>query len=102
MVQASGEDVRKEISPQQIISQLLQQFSISGIILSSKSLPTAAERLHWLLKVQIVSDSTAGHSAPFYLGVADLQYEYNAWSAKALGAYICYPEAGKMNTVYWK
>jgi hypothetical protein len=37
---------------------------------------------------------------PIYLGEADLQYEYNAWSVKTLGVYISYPEAGKMNTVY--
>jgi hypothetical protein len=37
---------------------------------------------------------------PIYLGEADLQYENNAFSAKALGTYISYPDAGKMNTVY--
>jgi hypothetical protein len=37
---------------------------------------------------------------PIYLGEADVQYEYNAFSAKALGTYISYPDAGKMNTVY--
>ena len=37
---------------------------------------------------------------PIYLGEADVQYEYNACSAKALGVYISYPDAGKMNTVY--
>jgi hypothetical protein len=37
---------------------------------------------------------------PIYLVEADAQYENNAWSAKALGVYISYPDAGRMNTVY--
>jgi hypothetical protein len=29
-----------------------------------------------------------------------VQFEQNAWSGKALGTYISYPDAGKINTVY--
>lgn len=44
--------------------------------------------------------NSGAFGTPIYLGEADMQYEYNAWTAKALGVYISYPEAGKMNTVY--
>ncbi len=44
--------------------------------------------------------NSGAFGTPIYLGEADAQYEYNAWSAKALGVYISYPDAGKMNTVY--
>src|SRR5664279_1456846 len=44
--------------------------------------------------------NSGAFGTPLYLGEADLQYEHNAWSAKALGSYIAYPDAGKMNTVY--
>ncbi len=44
--------------------------------------------------------NSGAFGTPLYLGEADAQYEYNAWSAKALGVYISYPDAGKMNTVY--
>jgi hypothetical protein len=44
--------------------------------------------------------NSGAFGTPIYLGEADLQYEHNAWSAKALGSYIAYPDAGKMNTVY--
>ncbi len=44
--------------------------------------------------------NSGAFGTPLYLGEADVQYEYNAWSAKALGVYIAYPDAGKMNTVY--
>jgi hypothetical protein len=44
--------------------------------------------------------NSGAFGTPIYLGEADFQYEYNAWSAKALGVYIAYPDAGKMNTVY--
>jgi hypothetical protein len=44
--------------------------------------------------------NSGAFGTPIYLGEADVQYEYNAWSAKALGVYISYPDAGKMNTVY--
>src|ERR1700676_2162025 len=37
---------------------------------------------------------------PIYLGEADAQYESSAWSGKALGVYLRYPDAGRMNTVY--
>jgi hypothetical protein len=44
--------------------------------------------------------NSGAFGTPIYLGEADVQYEYNAFSAKALGVYISYPDAGKMNTVY--
>ena len=44
--------------------------------------------------------NSGAFGTPIYLGEADAQYEYNAWSGKALGVYISYPDAGKMNTVY--
>jgi hypothetical protein len=44
--------------------------------------------------------NSGAFGTPIYLGEADVQYENNAWSAKALGVYIAYPDAGKMNTVY--
>jgi hypothetical protein len=44
--------------------------------------------------------NSGAFGTPLYLGEADLQFEKNAWSAKALGSYIAYPDAGKMNTVY--
>ena len=44
--------------------------------------------------------NSGAFGTPIYLGEADAQYEYNAWTAKALGVYISYPDAGKMNTVY--
>jgi hypothetical protein len=44
--------------------------------------------------------NSGAFGTPLYLGEADVQYEKNAFSAKALGVYIAYPDAGKMNTVY--
>jgi hypothetical protein len=44
--------------------------------------------------------NSGAFGTPIYLGEADVQFEQNAWSAKALGTYISYPDAGKMNTVY--
>ena len=44
--------------------------------------------------------NSGAFGTPLYLGEADVQYEYNAWSGKALAVYIAYPDAGKMNTVY--
>jgi hypothetical protein len=44
--------------------------------------------------------NSGAFGTPLYLVEADAQYEYNAWSGKALGVYISYPDAGKMNTVY--
>src|SRR5450432_45714 len=44
--------------------------------------------------------NSGAFGTPIYLGEADVQYEQNAWSGKALGTYISYPDAGKMNTVY--
>jgi hypothetical protein len=44
--------------------------------------------------------NSGAFGTPIYLGEADAQYENNAWSVKALGAYIHYPDAGKMNSVY--
>jgi hypothetical protein len=44
--------------------------------------------------------NSGAFGTPIYLGEADIQYEQNAWSGKALGTFISYPGAGKMNTVY--
>ena len=44
--------------------------------------------------------NSGAFGTPLYLGEADVQFEKNAWSAKALGTYIAYPDAGKMNTIY--
>jgi hypothetical protein len=44
--------------------------------------------------------NSGAFGTPLYLGEADVQYEYNAWSGKALAVYIAYPDAGQMNTVY--
>lgn len=44
--------------------------------------------------------NSGAFGTPIYLAEGDAQYEYNAWTAKALGVYISYPDAGKMNTVY--
>jgi hypothetical protein len=44
--------------------------------------------------------NSGAFGTPIYLGEADLQYESNGISFKALGVYISYPDAGKMNTVY--
>jgi len=44
--------------------------------------------------------NSGAFGTPLYLGEADVQFDKNAFSAKALGVYIAYPDAGKMNTVY--
>jgi hypothetical protein len=44
--------------------------------------------------------NSGAFGTPLYLAEADAQYEFNAWTGKALGVYIGYPDAGKMNTVY--
>lgn len=44
--------------------------------------------------------NSGAFGTPIYLGEADVQFEQNAWTGKALGTYISYPDAGKMNTVY--
>ena len=44
--------------------------------------------------------NSGAFGTPIYLGEADVQFEQNAWLGKALGTYISYPDAGKMNTVY--
>ena len=44
--------------------------------------------------------NSGAFGTPLYLGEADVQFEKNEWSAKALGTYIAYPDAGKMNTIY--
>ena len=46
--------------------------------------------------------NSGAFGTPIYLGEADAQYEYNAWSAKVLGVYISYPEAGKDEYRIWK
>lgn len=39
---------------------------------------------------------------PLYLGEADVQYAKNGFSAKALGTFISYPDADKVNVAYAK
>ena len=39
---------------------------------------------------------------PLYLGEADVQYAKNGISAKALGAYVAYPDADRVNVAYAK
>jgi hypothetical protein len=39
---------------------------------------------------------------PLYLGEADVQFAKNGVSAKALGAYVAYPDADKINVAYAK
>lgn len=39
---------------------------------------------------------------PLYLGEADIQYAKNGISAKALGIYVAYPDADKINVAYAK
>ena len=39
---------------------------------------------------------------PLYLGEADVQYARSGVSAKALGAYVAYPDADKLNVAYAK
>lgn len=39
---------------------------------------------------------------PLYLGEADVQFAKNGVSAKALGAYVAYPDADKVNVAYAK
>lgn len=50
------------------------------------------------------ADSLSLNSGAFgttlYLGEADAQYSKNGFSAKAIFAYIYYPDAGKVNTAY--
>ena len=46
--------------------------------------------------------NSGGFGTPLYLGEADIQYARNGFSAKLLGSYIAYPEAGKVNTAYAK
>ncbi|HWB27943.1 MAG TPA: hypothetical protein VG738_20865 [Chitinophagaceae bacterium] len=46
--------------------------------------------------------NSGAFGTPVYLGEADIQYNHGAFSAKALGTYISYPEADKINTAYAK
>lgn len=39
---------------------------------------------------------------PLYLGEADIQYARNGFSGKALGVYVAYPDAEKVNVAYAK
>ncbi len=52
------------------------------------------------------ADSLGLNSGAFgttlYMGEADVQYNHNAFSAKALATYISYPDAEKVNTAYAK
>ncbi len=44
--------------------------------------------------------NSGGFGTPIYLSEADVQYANAGFSFKALGAYINYPEAGKINSAY--
>jgi hypothetical protein len=46
--------------------------------------------------------NSGAFGSPIYLGEADLQYSRNGVSAKALGVYISYPDAGKINNRFGK
>ncbi|MDQ6761581.1 MAG: hypothetical protein M3015_03015 [Bacteroidota bacterium] len=46
--------------------------------------------------------NSGGFGTPLYLGEADVQYDNSGFSFKALGAYINYPGAGKINSAYAK
>jgi hypothetical protein len=39
-------------------------------------------------------------AAPIYLGEADIQYSLGGFTAKILGTYVSYPNAGEINRVY--
>jgi hypothetical protein len=44
--------------------------------------------------------NSGAFGTPVYLGEADLQYAQNGISIKALGTYVSYPEADKINSAY--
>ena len=46
--------------------------------------------------------NSGAFGSPIYLGEADLQYNRDGFSAKALGVYISYPDAGKINNRFGK
>lgn len=46
--------------------------------------------------------NSGAFGTPVYLGEADVQYAKNGFSAKALGAYVAYPDADKVNAAYAK
>jgi hypothetical protein len=46
--------------------------------------------------------NSGAFGTPLYLGEADIQYAHNGISIKALGTYIDYPEANKINSAYAK
>jgi hypothetical protein len=46
--------------------------------------------------------NSGAFGSPIYLGEADLQYSNKGISAKALGVYIGYPDAGKINNRFGK
>ena len=46
--------------------------------------------------------NNGGFGTPLYLGEADIQFARNGVSAKALGVYVAYPGADRVNTAYGK
>ncbi len=46
--------------------------------------------------------NSGAFGTPIFLGEADVQYNHNAFSAKALVTYISYPDVDKVNTAYAK
>ena len=49
-----------------------------------------------------LSLNSGAFGTPLYLGEANVQYARNGISAKVLGTYIRYPQAGKINSAYAK
>ncbi len=49
-----------------------------------------------------LSLNSGAFGTPLYLGEADVQYAHGGFSAKALGAYIWYPDAYKISYTYGK
>ncbi len=46
--------------------------------------------------------NSGAFGTPLYLGEGNMQYSRNGFAAKAVAAYIAYPEADKINTAYAK
>lgn len=70
------------------------KFQVSGYMGGTVGLsPRAADSLDL---------NSGAFGTPVYLGEADAQYNNGAFSAKVLGSYISYPDAGSVNAAYAK
>lgn len=70
------------------------KFQVSGYAAGTVGLsPRGADSL---------SLNSGAFGTPLYLGEADLQYNHEGFSAKALGAYILYPDAYQISSTYGK